>query len=100
MAYKYDAKEIEQEVSEDEFDDFIDECEEVITIFGMKFNPSRILKELDPIAYRCSKSDYESTLDTQYECPICGQVHDFEDDALDCCVENIIEEEEEEEENE
>lgn len=53
----------EYECSDSEYDEMIDECEEVVTIFGMSYNPSRVLKELDPIAYNCGKSDYESNYD-------------------------------------
>lgn len=53
----------EYEVSESDFDDFIDDVEEAVTIYGIKFYPSDILKSCDPIAYRCAKADYESDYD-------------------------------------
>ena len=53
----------EYEISESDFDEVLDEIEESVTICGMKFYPSDILKSCDPIAYRCAKSDYESSYD-------------------------------------
>jgi len=53
----------EYEISGEDFDNVLDESEESVTIFGMEFYPSDILKSCDPIAYRCAKSDYESSYD-------------------------------------
>lgn len=53
----------EYEVSESDFDEFLDEIEESVTVCGMTFYPSDILKSCDPVAYRCAKSDYESNYD-------------------------------------
>ena len=50
----------EYEVSESEFDSYLDDVEETVTVCGITFYPSDILKSCDPIAYRCDKSDYES----------------------------------------
>ena len=49
----------EYEISERDFDEFLDD-EGSVTVCGMEFYPSDILKSCDPIAYRCAKSDYES----------------------------------------
>jgi chaperonin cofactor prefoldin len=51
------------EISESDFDEFLDEIGQPVNVCGMKFYPSDILKSCDPIAYRCSKSDYESNID-------------------------------------
>ena len=53
----------EYECSENEFDESLDDCHEAYNFCGMTFYPSDILKSCDPIAYRCSKSDYESNYD-------------------------------------
>lgn len=34
------------------------DAEGTVTVAGMEFNPSRILEELDPVAYRCGYSDW------------------------------------------
>ena len=53
----------EYEVSESDFDEFLDDVEESVTVCGMTFYPSDILKSCDPVAYRCAKSEYESSYD-------------------------------------
>ena len=52
----------EYEVSEEDFDSYLDD-EGSVTVCGIEFYPSDILKSCDPIAYRCAKSDYESNYD-------------------------------------
>ncbi len=52
----------EYSVTEAEFDDYLDEEGEQHTSVG-SFYPSDILKNCDPIAYRCAKSDYEGNFD-------------------------------------
>jgi len=45
------------------FDEMLDECysfEKVGSIFA-SMSPSRVLKEVDPIAYRCGVNDYEDS---------------------------------------
>lgn len=37
--------------AEEQFNDYIDEATPVIKILGMSYTPSRVLKEIDPIAY-------------------------------------------------
>ena len=52
----------EYEVSENDFDSYLDD-EGLVAVCGLGFYPSDILKSCDPIAYRCAKSDYESSYD-------------------------------------
>ena len=53
----------EYEISESDFDSYLDDVEETVTVCGVTFYPSDTLKNCDPIAYRCAKSDYESNYD-------------------------------------
>lgn len=53
----------EYEISESDFDEFLDDTEQSVNVCGMGFYPSDILKSCDPIAYRCSKADHESNYD-------------------------------------
>ena len=46
---------------EDNFDEYLDECEEEVEIFGSRFSPSRILQELDYTMYNCMLGDYQSS---------------------------------------
>ncbi len=79
------AKEIEFEMSDDDYRDMLDELYGDVEICGMKFNSGYALKELDPTAFRCGKSDYESEQPSKWECGECGDEHDDEHDAEDCC---------------
>ena len=45
----------------DQFDDMLDESG-TVEAGGYSFYPSRILKELDPIAYNCSLNDYADSV--------------------------------------
>ena len=66
----------EYECSENEFDEFLDDCHETYNLGGMTFYPSDVLKSCDPIAYRCAKSDYESN----YDLDNCGEYTDLKDE--------------------
>ena len=59
---KADIDNFEYSLTEAEFDDFLDEEGEQHTSVG-SFYPSDILKNCDPVAYRCAKSDYEGNFD-------------------------------------
>jgi hypothetical protein len=87
-------KEIERDtITEEQYDEMLDE-QGPVNVCGMQFDPSRILKELDPIAYNCGLSDMQDTI-TVYECPVCGDEHEDYDDAKFCCQEEEEEDEEE-----
>ena len=66
----------EYEASESEFDEFLDEIEGSITVAGMEFFPSDILKSCDPVAYRCAKNDYEAN----YDLDDCEKYSDLKDE--------------------
>ena len=59
---KADIDNFEYSVTDAEFDDHLDEEGEQRTSVG-SFYPSDILKNCDPIAYRCAKSEYEDNFD-------------------------------------
>ena len=42
------------------FDEYLDEVYGVFEVSGIVFSASQIIKALDPVAYRCFLSDYES----------------------------------------
>lgn len=58
-----DSFEVSDHVSESDYDNYIDELEGDVTICGMSYSASRVLSEIDPIAYRCGFADYCDTLD-------------------------------------
>lgn len=43
---------------EDMYDDMIDGCDDLVVIGSMTYAPSRVLKDTDPIAYRCGFNDW------------------------------------------
>jgi hypothetical protein len=55
----------EDHLDDNTYDDFIDEITGEIIILGMSYCASRVLKELDPIAYECSKSDYADSMELE-----------------------------------
>ena len=59
---KSDIDNFEYSSTEAEFDDFLDAMGVQRTSVG-SFYPSDILKNCDPIAYRCAKSEYEGNFD-------------------------------------
>jgi predicted RNA-binding Zn-ribbon protein involved in translation (DUF1610 family) len=115
---------IEKELERYDLSDYDDilNSEGTVTVCGMEFYPADILKELDPISYNVGFNDmqeydivYECPMcgeehedeedaknccQTIYECPMCGEEHDSEEDADNCCKEEEEEEEEEDEEEE
>lgn len=51
------------ESTDDEYDSYLDEIYGDIDICNTPYSASYALKTLDPIAYRCGKSDYDSEKD-------------------------------------
>tara|TARA_R110002020_G_scaffold291323_1_gene506782 strand:+ start:338 stop:508 length:171 start_codon:yes stop_codon:yes gene_type:complete len=54
-----------REVSEEEYDEILDDCYGEIEVCGLTYWASSLLKCIDPIAYRCGLSDYESSLEEE-----------------------------------
>lgn len=80
------------EYADNSYDDLLDEDNEEYRIGYLTFSASDVLKNCDPVAYRCGKNDYESSLleDAQYELENYGS-YEINGDTFE------IEEEEEEE---
>ena len=76
----------EYEISESDFDSYLDDEGSVI-VCGMEFYPSDILKNCDPIAYRCAKSDYESSYDLDDVAEYCDLKDELE--ALESELEDL-----------
>ena len=51
------------ESTDDEYDSYLDECYGDVDICGSTYTASYALKNLDPTAYRCGKSDFDSEKD-------------------------------------
>jgi hypothetical protein len=60
---EYETLEIMSEYeAKDNYDAFLNDCYEVVTVGYSEFYPSDILKNCDPIAYRCGFADYVDSL--------------------------------------
>ena len=59
---KSEINDFEYSLTDAEWDEYLDEDGEQHTSVG-SFYPSDILKNCDPVAYRCAKSDYEGNFD-------------------------------------
>lgn len=53
----------EVEVSEEDYDNFLDDIHGDVSICGYDYSASEALKSIDPVAYRCGKNDYEANFD-------------------------------------
>lgn len=77
------------EYIDNNYDDLLDEGCDEYKLGYLTFSASTILKNCDPVAYRCDKSDYESSLleDAQYELEnygsyeINGETFEIEEDG-------------------
>ncbi len=58
-------EEITDHEAHEMFDAYLDEVLEEVKIGTLSYLPSRVLKEVDPIAYRCEFSDWTSTEDSE-----------------------------------
>lgn len=88
----------EIEVSDSDYDDYLDEVNGEVEVCGMSYSASSVLKNVDPIAYRCGKNDYIDSLDKEDN-------DDYQDlisekDNLESELEDLEAELEEAEENE
>lgn len=78
-------KEIEYEMTDEEYRDMLDEIYGEVEVCGMTFSSGRVLEELDPTAFRCGKGDYESEQPSKWQCGTCDTEYNEEEDAEECC---------------
>ena len=68
-------KYVTEKRAEELYDEYLDEVNPVVEICGMKYCPSRVLEEVDPIAYNCGLADFLDSegLTTKFvHCDICA----------------------------
>ena len=64
----FDVRNGQIDISESEYIDLLNEVYyEEVTICGMTFSQGDALKDLDPVAFRCSLSDCESEMQSELE---------------------------------
>ena len=66
----------EYSCTDDEYEQMLDDMYGDVEICGMTYSSCRALKLLDPVAYRCSKIDYES----DYDLDNCEEYKDLKDE--------------------
>jgi len=81
------AVKVEREITEEEYRELLNELYPEVCIGYLTFDPGRIVEELDPTAFRCGLTDYESTLDCEWQCSECAAVYGTEEEAEECCEE-------------
>jgi DNA repair exonuclease SbcCD ATPase subunit len=52
-------------IDDEQYDDMLDDVYGEVQIAGCSYSTSYALKKLDPTAYRCGKSDFESGMDNR-----------------------------------
>ena len=76
----------EKELTDEQYEEKLNEIYGTVQICGMEFNSARALKELDPIAFWCGQAD-EPII---YCCGKCdAEYPDDEDAAEECCKKNV-----------
>jgi hypothetical protein len=50
-------------MTEEEYDDLLDDIYEVIKFGTLEYPPSQVLKAVDPVAYRLGMIDYEDSME-------------------------------------
>ena len=63
----YDVRDGEVVLADEEYADHLDECYGDVEVCGYSYGAGRLLKEVDPVAFRCGKADYESEIQTELE---------------------------------
>ena len=88
---------VEPDLDEDEVIEQLDEIYGEVSICGYNHSSGQALKELDPIAFHEAKLDLENNMEVKYECGVCGEQFDDEDEANECCQPEETNENEEDE---
>lgn len=59
----------ENGITEDDYDDMLDECYEIVSVCGYEYSPSVALFKLDEVAYKCGFNEYVDSRqkDIEYE---------------------------------
>ncbi len=84
----------EIELNESEFDEMLDDVFGKARIAGFEYDTGYALKNLDPVAYRCAKNDYEAGMELEEDPAYRDLQEEIED--LETDIERLEEEIEEE----
>lgn len=82
------SKAIQKELTEEEYEEKLDDIYGTVEVCGMTFGSGRALKELDPIAFRTGMNDEPEV----WVCSKCESEYETEEEARECCEEEDDEE--------
>lgn len=68
-----DVRDGEVSMTDDEYSDMLDELYGEVEICGMSYSAGTALQLIDPVAFRCGKSDQESYLQSELEDALSGE---------------------------
>lgn len=74
---------IQIELTEEKYEEFLNLIYDEINIGSFTFEPGRILRELNPAAFRCGMAEELE----QWQCSECDQIYENQDNAEECCKE-------------
>ena len=63
----FDVRNGQIDITESEYEDFLNEIYDAVEICGMSYDSGRALRLLDPVAFRCGLGDYESEIQSELE---------------------------------
>lgn len=72
-----------KEISEDDYEGYLTETFGTVKFGFLEFDAGRIIRELDPTAFRCGIADEPEV----WLCGECDDEHETEDEAEECCKE-------------
>ena len=72
------------EYDESEVEDFLTEIYGQVDVCGYKYDSGALLKEIDPVAFRCVEAD----MPISWQCEKCCTTYEDEDEANECCAED------------
>ena len=67
---------------EQAYNEFLDEIHPTVRIGDLSYDPSVVLKEVDPIAYRCGLNDYRDAQESAVEDGEFGYEDEDDDDLI------------------
>lgn len=83
----YDVRDGEISLTNDEYSEHLTECYGDVEVCGYSYGAGRLLKEVDPVAFRCGKSDFESEIQSELE----SQLENLDDSDIEFGDEDLPE---------
>ena len=71
------------ELTEEQYEELLNDCYGSVQIGWLTFDAGRIVRELDPTAFRCGMSEEPE----QWQCSECDSIYETEEEAEECCKE-------------